>query len=118
MDEYFSSLPKESKTRLAELKKIIHRAAPQAEEVISYNIPAFKGLVCYAAFKEHVSFFPGSTAIGVFKKELSKYEGSKGTVRLPIDKSIPVGLITKIVKFRLKENAEKAAAKLKKNEQG
>jgi uncharacterized protein YdhG (YjbR/CyaY superfamily) len=79
-------------------------------------MPAFKldgGLVWYAAYKEHIGFYPGSSAIKAFEKELAGYEGAKGTVRFPVDKPLPFDLISKIVKFRVKENLEEAKAKKK-----
>ena len=105
---------------LEDLRQTIRKAAPKAEEVISYQMPAFKFhgmLVYFAGFKNHIGFYPTSSAIKAFNKELSAYAGAKGTVRFPLDKPIPVGLITKIVKHRVKENLAKenlkAAAKAK-----
>lgn len=109
VDEYFSTLPVSTQKVLKEVRKKIKQTVPDAEEVISYNIPEFKFhglLIWYAAFKDHVSLFPKTTAIKVFSKELSKYEVSKGTIQFPIDKPIPFGLITRIVKFRVKENID------------
>ncbi len=117
VDEYFSGFPASTKKILKELRKTIKQAAPQAEESISYNMPAFKlhgMLVFYAAWNEHIGFYPVSSGIAAFKKELSGYESSKGTVKFPLDKPIPFDLVGKIVKFRVKENLEKAAVKLKK----
>jgi uncharacterized protein YdhG (YjbR/CyaY superfamily) len=110
VDEYLSGQPTHVKSRLEQIRKTIKKAAPEAEEVISYNMPAFKqegALVYYAGYKGHIGFYPVSSAIRQFKDELSGYELSKGTIRLPIDKPIPVGLISKIVKFRVKENLAK-----------
>ena len=92
----------------------IRKAAPGAQETISYQIPAFRlngDLVYFAAFKKHIGLYPRTTAITKFKKELNDYECSKGTVRFPLDQPIPYSLITKIVKFRVKENLAKAKAK-------
>ena len=117
VDEYFSSLPANTRSIMVELRKEIKKIVPEAEEAISYNIPAFKFhgmLIWYAAFKEHVSLFPKTTAIKIFSKELAKYEVSKGTIQFPVNKPIPFGLITKIVKFRVKENLEQEKMKLKK----
>lgn len=105
--EYFSTLPKEVKLKLQELRSTIQKAAPEAEEVISYNIPAFKLngiLVWYAAFKFHIGFFPRASGIEHFQKELSKYKSSKGAVQFPLKKPLPLSLVTKIVKFRIMEN--------------
>jgi uncharacterized protein YdhG (YjbR/CyaY superfamily) len=107
LDEYFCHLPKETRVALEGLRKAIREAAPQAEETISYNIPAFKWngmLVWYAAFKNHIGFYPKASAIASFHKELAAYKTSKGAIQLPIGTRIPVGLVKKIVKFRLKEN--------------
>jgi uncharacterized protein YdhG (YjbR/CyaY superfamily) len=116
VDEYLSAFPAGTKAILKEFRKTIRQAAPQAEELISYNIPAFTlqgRLVYYAAFKNHIGFYPVSSAIKTFQKDLSGYKTSKGTIQFPIDKPIPFGLITRIVKFRVKENLEKAKAKNK-----
>jgi uncharacterized protein YdhG (YjbR/CyaY superfamily) len=110
VDEYIASFPKNVQSILQELRQVIRETAPEAEEVISYNMPAFKQdgiLVWYAAFKNHIGFFPKMAAIEAFKKELSSYEVSKGTIRFPLDKPIPFDLVRKIVKYRVKENLSK-----------
>ncbi len=120
VDEYFSTLPPNKRSILKELRKRIKQAAPKAEELISYNIPAFKFhglLIWYAAFKEHVSLFPKTTVNKAFSKELSKYEVSKGTIKFPIDKPLPFGLIAKIVKFRVKENIEQEKRRITKRKE-
>ena len=117
IDEYISSFPKEIQTKLEQIRKAIKKAAPGAEEVISYQIPAFKQnhvLVYFAAFKNHIGFFPTSNPLKVFSKELSKYETSKGTIRFPLNKKIPFELITKITRYRLKEDLAKQGKKNKK----
>ncbi len=117
VEEYFEDLPNDSKIILQKLRQTIKKAAPKAEEVISYNIPAFKFhgvLVFYAAQKKHIGFYPTASGISLFKKELEKYEIAKGTVRFPLDKPLPLGLITKIVKFRMQENLHKEEIKLTK----
>jgi uncharacterized protein YdhG (YjbR/CyaY superfamily) len=109
--DYIGGCPTEVRGTLEKLRSTIQKAAPQAEEKISYQMPAFYlngNLVYFAAFKEHISFFPTSSGTAKFKRELSKYDGSKGTVRFPLGTKIPFGLISKIVKFRVKENLEKA----------
>src|SRR5688572_30643659 len=96
VDEYFSTVPKNTKNILKELRKTVKQAAPKAEEVISYNMPAlkFKGiLVYYATAKNHIGFYPTPSAIKFFNKELVGYETSKGTIKFPIDKPLPVALI-------------------------
>lgn len=117
VEEYFSVLPARVRLPMKDMRVAIKKAAPQAEELISYNMPAFKFhgmLVYYAAHTAHIGFYPVSSAIRAFEKELANYEQSKGTIRFPLDKPIPATLITRIVKFRMKENAEKAMAKEKK----
>lgn len=116
VDEYFSALPKNIKNILKEFRKTIREAAPKAEEVISYNMPALKLkgiLVYYAAAKNHIGFYPTPSAIKFFNKELVEYETSKGTIKFPIEKSLPVALIKKIVKYRVVENSANAILKKK-----
>ena len=115
IDSYISIQPESTRLILEKLRQTIKKAAPQAEEVISYQMPAFKYhgmLVYFAAWKNHIGFYPVSSGIKEFKKELSPYELSKGTIKFPVDKPIPFGLIGKIVKFRIKENSEKTKQKL------
>ncbi len=114
IDEYINSFPKDIKKLLISLRKAIQKAAPNAEEAISYQIPTFKlngNLVHFAAYKNHIGFYPTSSGISAFQNELSEYEISKGTVRLPIDKPLPLSLISRIVRFRVAENLEKANGK-------
>jgi len=118
MDEYIAGFPNEVQVMLEKLRMTIRKAAPEAEETINYGIPTFtlKGnLVHFAAFKNHIGFYPAPSGIEAFKKELSVYEGAKGSVQFPIEKSLPLSLVSKIVKFRLKENLEKAKLKQKKD---
>ncbi len=118
VEEYLATLPAPAKKIFKELRKTIKQAAPEAEEVISYNIPALKlhgMLVYYAAWKEHVSIYPRTAGMEkAFKKELAPYEGGKGTLKFPTDKPVPFDLISKIVKLRVRENLEKASVKVKK----
>ena len=117
IDEYIASFPKDIQDILEKLRTTIRKAAPEAEEIINYQIPTFtlKGnLVHFAAFKKHIGFYPTPTGIEAFKKELSTYEGAKGSVKFPLDQLIPFDLISKIVTFRVKENLERAEAKVKK----
>jgi uncharacterized protein YdhG (YjbR/CyaY superfamily) len=109
VDEYLLALPKSVRDTVEGLRKTIRQAAPQAQEVVSYNMPAFKWngmLVWYAAFKKHIGFYPKASAIVAFKEELASYKTSKGAIQFPIEKPIPAGLVKKIVKFRLKENEQ------------
>ena len=106
-DEYIAAFPKNVQNSLQELRHAIRESAPEAEEVISYQMTAFKlngVLVWFAAFKEHIGFFPKASAIEAFKEELSGCELSKGTIRFSLDKPIPLDLVKKIVKYRVKEN--------------
>lgn len=114
VQEYLSALPQPAKGLLQEFRKTIKKAAPGAEELMSYNVPAFKlegMLVWYAAHTAHIGFYPRASAIEAFKKELSAYKGAKGSVQFPFDKKIPLPLIGKMVKYRVKENLERAALK-------
>ena len=110
IDECIADSPEEIQVALQKLRRVIQAAAPEAQEVISYSMPAFKQngiLVYFAAFKKHIGFFPTSSGVSAFKKELAAYETSKGTVRFPLDKSIPYELVARIVKFRVQENINK-----------
>ena len=114
IEEYIAGFPKHIQEILEKLRDTIRKAAPEAEETINYAIPTFtlKGnLVHFAAFKNHIGFYPAPSGIEAFKKELSIYEGAKGSIKFPIDKPLPLSLITKIVKFRVKENEARALAK-------
>lgn|SRR5574341_705735 len=107
IDEYMGIFPKNVQKILQQLRQTIRKAAPQAEEAISYQIPTFKlngNLVHFAAWKNHIGFYPTSTGITAFKKELSLYQGAKGSVQFPISEPLPLSLISRIVKFRVKEN--------------
>jgi uncharacterized protein YdhG (YjbR/CyaY superfamily) len=114
IDEYIVDFPDETRSMLEELRLSIQEAAPKAEEVISYGMPAFKQngmLVYFAGYKKHIGFYPTASGIASFKKELIPYKSSKGAVQFPLDKPLPLGLIKKIVKFRVKENLQKAKLK-------
>jgi uncharacterized protein YdhG (YjbR/CyaY superfamily) len=116
VDEYIKDFPQDVQQILEKVRATIRKAAPSAEEIINYGIPTFtlKGnLVHFAAFKTHIGFYPTPSGIEQFKKELSAYKGAKGSVQFPLDKPIPYGLISKIVKFRVKENLERAEARKK-----
>jgi uncharacterized protein YdhG (YjbR/CyaY superfamily) len=114
VNEYISSHPKEIQKILKQFRATIKKAAPLAEEAISYGMPSYKynGVLAYfGAFKNHIGFYAMPTGHAHFKKELSVYKVGKGSVQFPIDKPMPIALITKMIKFRLKENMEKAKAK-------
>ena len=115
IDEYIATFPEETQKILEEVRATIKAIAPEAEEKISYQIPTFflKGnLIHFAAFKNHIGLYPTPSGTEAFKRELSIYQGAKGSVRLPIDEPMPLKLISKIVKFRVAENLKKAEAKL------
>ena len=110
IDEYIAGFPEKIQTILQNLRRVIDEAAPEAQETISYGMPAFKqnGIVVYfAAFKDHIGFFPTSSGVSAFARELAPYDTAKGTIRFPLDEPIPVNLIKKIVKFRVQENLTK-----------
>lgn len=114
VNEYIGTFPEDIQERLEQIRQTIRKAAPGAKEVISYQMPTFRLngiLVHFAAFTNHISFFPTPSAIVAFEKELSAYETSKGTIKFPKDKPIPRKLIARIVKFRVKENIEKSKTK-------
>ena len=116
VDEYIRSFPKDVQVILEELRKVIKESAPEAEEVISYGMPAFKLngiLVYFAAHKNHIGFYPTASGITAFKKELSSYKHTKGTIQFPIDGPIPFDIVKRIVKFRVKENQTRLKNKLK-----
>lgn len=113
-DEYIAAQPEDTRPALEEIRKIILKAAPKSEEVISYQMPAFKYhgmLVYFAGYKNHVGFYPTPSGIAAFQKELSVYKNAKGSVQFPLDKPLPAALIMKMVKFRMKENEEKEKQK-------
>ena len=114
IDEYIAGFQSSTQTILRQLRETIRNIVPEAKETMSYQIPTFNlqgNLVHFAAFKNHIGFYPGSGAIEAFKEELTIYESAKGTVRFPIDKALPLALISKIVQYRVKENLKKAEAK-------
>src|SRR5687767_13227257 len=113
-DEYLDGFSGDVLKKLIRMRAIIRKAAPKSTEVISYGMPAFKQnsvLVFFAAAKEHLGCYPTGSPVGVFKDELKNYKTSKGAIQFPYDKPLPVALITKIVKYRIKEDAEKTKKK-------
>ncbi|WP_061218253.1 iron chaperone [Leptospira weilii] len=115
VDDYISRFPENIQKILEELRFVIRKSAPEAEEKISYQIPAFVfhgNLVYFAAYKKHIGFYPTSSGIRAFQSELMKYKTSKGAVQFPINQPLPLKLIAKIVKYRVKENKEKRNEKL------
>lgn len=116
VDEYISFFEPAIQQRLQQLRQAIKKAAPDAEELISYQMPAYKYLgvlVYFAGYKNHVGFYATPTGHASFKKELAVYKEGKGSVQFPLEKPLPLSLINKIVKFRVKQNVEKAKLKKK-----
>lgn len=113
-DEYLASVPGDMRAALQTLRKAIRAAAPDAEEVISYQMPAFRRhgiLVYYAAFRDHCSLFVGGEARAKFARELKAYAGGKGTIQFTPQRPLPASLVRRIVKARVAENEARAAAK-------
>lgn len=107
IDKYISGFPKDTQLLLTQVREIIRISAPQAKETIKYGIPTFVlngNLLHFGGYKSHIGFYPAPSGIEAFKKELSIYKCAKGSVQFPMDKPLPLALITKIVKFRVKEN--------------
>jgi uncharacterized protein YdhG (YjbR/CyaY superfamily) len=110
IDQYIGEFPAEVQVILEEVRKAIQKAAPQASEKISYGIPTFYlngNLVHFAAWKNHIGFYPTSSGVSAFQEELSRYKQSRGAIQFPIDDPLPLKLITRIVKFRVLENSKK-----------
>lgn len=113
---YIENTPESARTRLKKIRQIIKKLVPEAEELISYQMPAFKfhgPLVYYAAYPKHIGFYATPTGHEEFKKELSVYKQGKGSVQFPLDEPLPIELISKIVKFRAKENVAKEKKNMK-----
>ncbi|HTF05608.1 MAG TPA: DUF1801 domain-containing protein [Bacteroidia bacterium] len=115
--EYIASFPKETQRILKQFRATIKKIAPEAEESIGYGMPAYKlngrPLIYFAGYEHHIGFYATPTGHSKFKKELSVYKQGKGSVQFPLDKSMPLDLVAKIVKFRVKENEEKTVVKKK-----
>ena len=115
VDEYIASCSKQAQPLIKQIRKTIKAAAPNAEETVSYGMPAYKylgkPLVYFGGYEKHIGFYATPAGHNAFKKELSKYKQGKGSVQFPIDEKLPLALITKIVKFRVRENEMKAAIK-------
>jgi uncharacterized protein YdhG (YjbR/CyaY superfamily) len=116
IDEYIADFPKDVQAAMEKVRAAIRKAAPDAEEAIKYQIPTFVlngNLIHFGGYKNHIGLYPGSKPIEEFKEQLSGYKLSKGTVQLPLDKPMPLALISKITKFCVKRNQEKAKARKK-----
>ena len=110
VDEYIGSFPEHIRVRLEEIRQLIKGLIPQAQEKISYQMPAFdlNGIVVwYAGYSKHIGFYPGADGIAAFKSELAGYKNAKGSVQFPLDKPLPVELISKMTRFRADKNLEK-----------
>jgi uncharacterized protein YdhG (YjbR/CyaY superfamily) len=117
IDEYISGFPKDIQNILKEIRSTIRKAVPEAEETIKYAMPTFTlngNLVHFGAYKKHIGFYPVPRGDEAFKKELTAFEGDKSTARFPLDRPMPLDLITRIVKFRALKNSEGAGLKTKK----
>ncbi len=110
IDEYIATFPEDVQKKLEEVRMVVKASAPDAVEKISYQMPTFalmgSNLVHFAAFKKHIGFYPAPQGIEAFKEELSAYKGAKGSVQFPIDKPMPLELISRIVKFRVTETSK------------
>lgn len=116
IDEYHTSFAENIQVLLNQLRKLIKEVAPDSEELISYNMPAFKQkgiLVYYAAYKKHIGFYPTGSITSIFKDKLVSYKTSKGAIQFPINKPLPAELIQEIVRYRVQENEMKSALKNK-----
>jgi uncharacterized protein YdhG (YjbR/CyaY superfamily) len=117
IDDYIAGFPPDVRVILQKLRATIRKAAPGADDVIKYRLPTLVlngNLVHFGAFKQHIGFYATPTGNKKFREELSAYQGAKGSVQFPLDKPIPYGLVSKMVKFRVKENLERSMAKRKK----
>jgi uncharacterized protein YdhG (YjbR/CyaY superfamily) len=114
IDEYIKTFPEDIQSRLQTLRAVIHEAAPDAQEKISYQMPTFYlngNLVHFAAFKNHIGFYPAPSGIEAYQEELLKYKTSKGAIQFPLDEPLPLGLVQEIVRFRVAENLQKGKKK-------
>jgi uncharacterized protein YdhG (YjbR/CyaY superfamily) len=110
IDQYISGFPDKVQEKLKQLRETIKTAAPDAVEVISYQMPAFKMngvLVYFAGYKNHVGFYPTASGIRAFQNRLSDFKWSKGAIQFPLDKPLPIDLINEIVQFRVNETSKK-----------
>lgn len=114
INAYIANFPEDIQQMLEQLRLTIKEVAPQADELISYGMPAFKWngmLVWFGAHTNHIGFYPRASAIEKFKKELSGYKGAKGSVQFPLNEPLPLALIKKITQFRVEENLQKTILK-------
>lgn len=111
VDEYISTFPAPIQNKLKEMRRAVKSAAPEAGEKISYQIPTYTlhgNLVHFAGYEHHIGFYPGAVGVEEFKKEIKGYKFSKGTIQFPLEEPLPLDLVKRIVKFRVKQNSESA----------
>lgn len=114
IDQYIADFPIETQKLLQQIRETIHKAVPEAKEVISYGMPAFKQntvLVYFAGYAKHIGFYPTGSGIEAFKEEFTQYKWSKGAVQFPLNKPLPLDLITRITKFKAEKDLEKVKKK-------
>lgn len=114
IDQYIANFPIETQKLLQQIRETIHKTVPEAKEVISYGMPAFKQntvLVYFAGYAKHIGFYPTGSGIEAFKEEFAQYKWSKGAVQFPLDKPLPLDLITRITKFKAERDLEKVKNK-------
>lgn len=114
IDQYIANFPVETQKLLEQIREAIHKAVPEAKEVISYGMPAFKQntvLVYFAGYAKHIGFYPTGSGIEAFKEEFTQYKWSKGAVQFPLDKPLPLDLITRITRFKAERDLEKVKKK-------
>ena len=114
IDQYIANFPIETQKLLQQIRETIHKAVPEAKEVISYGMPAFKQntvLVYFAGYAKHIGFYPTGSGLEAFKEEVAQYKWSKGAVQFPLNKPLPLDLITRITKFKAERDLEKAKKK-------
>ncbi len=116
IDEYIAGFTPEIQEKLRTLRQVIHEEAPEAAEAFSYQMPTFKlhgNLVHFAAFKNHIGFYPTPSGVTAFEQDLAPYQTSKGAAQFPLDQPLPLDLVRKIVRYRVEENTRLAAEKKK-----
>jgi uncharacterized protein YdhG (YjbR/CyaY superfamily) len=108
IDAYVERFPKPVRQRLQQMRRTIQKAAPRARETISYRMPAFifldRNLVYFAAHTSHIGFYPGAGGVAAFEHELARYKRAKGSIQFPFDEPLPLALVSRIVKFRVRQN--------------
>jgi uncharacterized protein YdhG (YjbR/CyaY superfamily) len=110
IDDYIDGYPKDVQRLLKQMRRTVKKAAPNAQEKIAYGIPTLTlngNLVHFAAFKRHIGFYPGAAGIATFKEQLSAYKSARGSVQFPFDKLLPLALVSRITKFRVRQNLRK-----------